>query len=162
MSSYNLGRREVIISKNRIKNETVFLISGVIGLVLAFALGVIAVSDNNAEIKRRKEVIYNQAEFSKDKIAYQKAMKEKGIQTDSLNTFLKTTCECDKDSIALVKMAKSSNVKLSKKEFKNLYKVLSEYRYSKEKLNESWANHVSSVESVEGWSGEKRSKIALN
>jgi hypothetical protein len=139
-----------------------FLISGIVGIVSTIIIGIVAVSDNNSEISNRKEVLSKLNVYRKSEKEYRSVMKEKGIKTDSLAFFLKATCDCDKDSIALTKMSKTSNVQLSSTDFKKLHKVLVEYRTSKKNLEEIWGEHVSDVKSVENWTGEKREIISIN
>lgn len=131
------------------------------GLLLSVIAGFIGVSNNSEEISLRKELGEAIPGHIEIKNEFFNFMKEKGISTDSLLYYYDEVCYCNKDSIVISKMTKSSNVVLSQDDLKKAYSSIVKFRKSEYELFSLWTKHVSSVEVVKNWVDEDRGIISI-
>jgi hypothetical protein len=153
--------------KKRIKNQKIsvmtkfFFYSFIAGIVSSIIVGLVGVAINADEISIRNEITEMVPRHMELRDEFFNLMEEKNISTDSLLYFYQEVCDCNRDSIVLVKLMNSSNVNLDKNEFNAAYKTMTALRKSEDKLSAKWVQHVSNVEVVKNWVDEDRGVIPM-
>lgn len=138
-----------------------FLYSGISALIISIIVGFIAVSNNASEIKIRRDLKKEIKNQKTAKVEFEKEMLDLNLKTDSISTYLTKTCECDIDSVTIVKISNDSKVTLKEKDFNKAKRSLRKYRKIESDLYSKWEDHISMVKAIEGWTGENREILNL-